>query len=98
MNDMKTFKMTYNRHLNRYGYRKTNFPSEFSINETALNYSYDPDWSVKFAQKRYNFKKLIFFSVFLLWFGHRRVQKVEEFDRLKRQEQRAMQNKEVDEV
>jgi hypothetical protein len=90
MNDMKTFKMTYNRHYGRYGFRDKNFPKEYNIHETALNYSNDPDWSVKYKQNRFNFKKLIFFTVFLFWFLHRRVAKVEEFDRLKRREQRAM--------
>ena len=41
MSDMKTFKMTYNRHLGRYGHRQSNFPKEYLPHESSMNYGRD---------------------------------------------------------
>lgn len=62
-----------------------------------LEYARDPDLSVKFELQRVNLKKWLLFA--LLGFGmlKYRERQVNKYDHLKRQEQRAMQNKEVEE-
>ena len=95
---MYTFAITYDRHKDRYGYRTKDFPDKYSVHESTLNFAYDPDWLVKLDTKRVNLKKFLFFlGIGFLWLHHR-VQKVEEFDRIKRTEQRAMQNTEVEDL
>lgn len=48
--------------------------------------------------QRAKLKRIIAFAIFLYFYLQHRVKKVEEYDRLKRQEQRAMQNTEIDEI
>jgi len=83
---MYNFSISYDRHKDRYVYRTHDFPSEYQVNESSLNYANDPDWVKKLAIKRVNFKKLILGLVVLYWWIQRRVAMVEEFDRLKRLE------------
>ena len=42
---MYTFKITYDRHKDRFTYREKNFPAEYNVNESSLNYALDPDWT-----------------------------------------------------
>ena len=95
---MYTFAVTYDRHKNKYGYRTSNFPSAYSPNESSLNYAMDQDWVYKLQADRINLKKwFLGVTLFFIWLNHR-IKKVELFDKLKRQEQRAMQNTEVEEL
>jgi hypothetical protein len=69
-----------------YGYKTSNFPESYSVKETGLNYSNDPDWSIKLETPRLNIKKMIFFL--LLGYGilQWQIKRVEKFDNLKRVE------------
>jgi hypothetical protein len=95
---MHTFPITYDRHHDRYGHRMSNFPASYSVHESSLSYSMDPDWLHKFETARFSFKSLFAFLLLVYGYARYRVMKVEAFDKRKRQEQRAMQNQEVDEV
>ena len=98
LHTMKNFSVTYNRHKGKYDYRSTNFPDSIVWWQSPLDYSKDPDWTNKLVIQRINFKKLIVFSLLFVCMIKRRLYNVQEFDRAKRREQRAMQNEEVDEV
>ena len=95
---MKTFDLTYDRHAGKYGYREKDFPTEYSIHDSPMDYVRDPDYTVKFKVQRVNLKAWVLFFLALYYFGNKRLRNVAEFDRLKRQEQRAMQNKEFESV
>lgn len=60
---MKDFRLTYDRHIGRYGARTHNFPKSYEINASAFDYKNDPDFSVKFRDERINFKKIIFWTM-----------------------------------
>jgi hypothetical protein len=94
--NMETFRCNLDRHKDLYGYRTQNFPPSYHPNESALNYAQDPDWSVKFTNTKLKIKRLILAALLGFWLVQWKVKRVEEYDRLKRHEQRAMQNKEVD--
>lgn len=81
-----------------YGARTKNFPSGYHPKESALNFTNDPDWTVKLKHPRFNFKFWI--AIALTWYALIRwqIRRVERFDNAKRKEQRAMQNKEVEEL
>ena len=65
---MYNFSISYDRHKDRYVYRTQDFPAEYQVNESSLNYANDPDWVKKLAIKRVNFKKLLFgIIVIYLW-------------------------------
>lgn len=81
---MYTFKISFDRHKDRYLYREKDFPAEYSVNESTLNYAMDPDWTQKLAIKRLNLKKAFLFATLIFLWVRRRVAMVEEFDRLKR--------------
>jgi hypothetical protein len=93
---MKTFDLTYNRHAGKYGFVEKDFPKEYSVYAGPLDFVRDPDYSVKFKLQRLNLKAWLFTVLAIYYFGNKRLRNVSEFDRLKRQEQRAMQNKELD--
>jgi len=95
--NMFTFVHTYDRHLNQYPARTKDFPSSYEYYESPLNWGYDPDWSVKIQPLRINFKKIFAFFLLGAIYLRYRIKKVEAFDQRKRREQRAMQNKEVEE-
>ena len=94
--NMETFRCTFDRHKNLYGYRESNFPASYHPSESALNFAKDPDWSLKLEYPRLKLKRWIIAALVGFWLVQWKVKKVEEYDRLKRHEQRAMQNKEVD--
>ena len=95
---MYSFNITYDRHKGRYGFRTSDFPDKYTVHDSTLNLAYDPDWQLKLQIKRVKLKKFLFlFGVAFIWLRNRIV-KVEEFDRIKRTEQRAMQNTEVEEL
>ena len=63
-----------------------------------MNYAKDPDGLKKFRLRRVNFKLLLFGGLFFYWLVQWKCRQVEKFDRLKRKEQRAMQNQEAADV
>lgn len=95
---MYTFSITYDRHKDRYTYRTQDFPADYGVNESALNYSMDPDWYYKLRVRRINLKRWILLFGLTYWWVKNRVVTVEEFDRIKRIEQRAMQNTEIEDL
>ena len=95
---MYNFRITLDRHKERYGYRLSNFPKDYCPTESPLNYSDDPDWGVKFRYKRLNGKKILLILFLMYWGYNARLKSVEKFDQQKRREQRAMQNDEIEEV
>lgn len=96
-NNLEYFDCTYDRHKDLYGFRYENFAKSYDPDETPLNYAQDPDWSVKYHNKRINLKKyFVMLVIFMIWAKYK-MKQVEKFDHLKRKEQRAMLNKEVDE-
>lgn len=97
-NNMETFRTTFDRHNDLYGYKTKNFPPSYHPNEPSLNYAYDPDWSIKFHNTRLKLKRLIIAAILGYFLIQWKVKQVENYDRLKRHEQRAMQNKEVEQV
>jgi hypothetical protein len=88
--NMYNFSVTYDRHKNKYDYKEGKFPPQYEVNDTALNYANDPDWSVKLKVMRFPLKKILFFLGLFFYVLGNRVKMVEEFDRRKRKEQRAM--------
>ena len=44
---MNTFRLTYDRHKGKYGYKEKDFPKDYAITDTPLDYACDPDWSAK---------------------------------------------------
>lgn len=60
---MYSFNITYDRHKERYGYRTSNFPSEYHPNESSLNYANDPDWILKMGVRRISLKKWMFIFI-----------------------------------
>jgi hypothetical protein len=95
---LSQFKITYNRHRNRYSYRSQDFPESYELWQTSLESACDPDWSEKIAPQRINLKKWILYAAVLYYMVRRRRNNVSEFERFKRNEQRAMQNEEAKEV
>ena len=95
---MKNFTITYNRHENKYGPRLRNFPSEYAGGSPYIDYWNDPDWTQKIQPRRMNFLFLFTGIGLLVYMVHRRLHKVATFDALKRREQRAMQNREAEDV
>lgn len=94
-----SFTMTYNRHEGLYGFRTQDFPASYSASASSLEYALDPDYSVKLvAAERINLKKWLLVGLLFIWAVNRRVTNVATYDRMKRSEQRAMQNTEADEV
>ena len=95
---MKTFTLTYDRHKGMYGQRLRNFPEEYPHGTSVLEFIGDPDWTVKLALRRFPVRKYLLGALILYLLFKQRLHSVAQFDAMKRQEQRAMQNKEVDEV
>lgn len=83
---MYNFRLTFDRHEGRYGYKTGNFPPTYSIYEGSLSYANDPDFTQKFTIVRLPVKLFVFLFIFGVWWIRRRLEKVEEFDRLKRVE------------
>lgn len=57
----------------------------------------DPDWTVKISKPRLPLKRFLLMLTLLGLWVHFKAKSVMRFDHLKRKEQRAMQNKEVEE-
>lgn len=95
---MYTFNITTDRFAGKYGYRTGNFPKSYSVHDLPIDYAYDPDWTVKIRYERLNLKKIILVVGLIYYFLSRRVYLVEQFDKRKRYEQRAMQNQEIADV
>ena len=56
------------------------------MTDSVLDFAKDPDWSVKFENKRMNIKRIILlFGLIVLWVQWK-VKAVEKFDHLKRVE------------
>jgi hypothetical protein len=94
----QNFPLTYDRHKSLYGPREKDFPDKVYMHTAIDDIKNDPDWSVKVAPQLFNVKGLILWVSAILTFVYLRERRVNEYDRLKRIEQRAMQNKEADEV
>jgi len=78
--------------------RVRDFPEAYDLTESPLEYRNDPDGLTKLRSRRLNLK-FIFLGLFVSYHLIQwRVRQVERFDRLKRKEQRAMQNTEAEEV
>ena len=93
--NLEQFESTYDRHKDLYGYRYSDFPKSYHPSESALSYTHDQDWTVKFQKPRLKIKRMLILLALLgLWIDYKSKQ-VMKFDHLKRLEQRAMQNKEV---
>ena len=60
---MYTFPLTYDRHKGKYGFRTTNFPNVYYPDLSSLNYTQDPDWTVKMKPRRINFKRILLFMI-----------------------------------
>lgn len=95
---MYTFTVTKDRHQGRYGFKTSNFPSEYSPYESEMNYIKDPDFVTKVQISRVPVKLLLFTGCLFVYMMYSRVKRVEEFDKLKRVEQRAMQNSEIEDL
>lgn len=63
-----------------------------------MDYEEDPDYTAKMGPGRFKFKKFFFGMFVIILLFRQRIKNVEYFDRLKRSEQRAMNNTEVAEV
>lgn len=63
-----------------------------------FNWARDPDCLKKFRTRRLNLKAILIGGFLLYHLIQWKCRQVESFDRLKRKEQRAMQNKEAEEV
>ena len=92
------FTISYDRHKGLYGYRVRNFPAEYEENASMLDWLNDPYARDKFKEKKVNLKGFFAFLVVAFLVVRFREEQVSEYDRLKRFEQRAMQNKEADEA
>jgi hypothetical protein len=88
--NMNTFLITYDRHKGMYGERYSDFPDSYDCYQSSLDYKNDPDWTVKMRLKRLELKKWIFIFFLIVFLFKWREKRVEEFDRRKRREQRAM--------
>ena len=89
---MKTFRLTYDRHVGLYNERVRDFPEGYRNSDSAYSWKNDPDWSVKLKPQRLRARWWLLGGVVLYLLIQRRVKNVERYDRLKRKEQRAMQN------
>lgn len=87
---MYNFNLTYDRHRGRYGFKTSDFPDSYDPHESALVYTNDPDWTVKLRLKRLNLKLYFFIGCIIYILFKRRIYYVNEFDKRKRREQRAM--------
>ena len=96
-NNLDNFAITYNRHKGLYGHKRSNFPESYSVWDSALVYVHDPAYSVKFRNRRLKLKRALLFLALIIIWVKLRVRSVEKFDHNKRMEQRAMQNKEIEE-
>jgi len=95
--NIEQFEITHDRHKELYGYKFSNFADKHSFSDSALNYTHDPDWTRKMENSRVNLKRFFLcLTAIALWYECKK-QSVMRFDHLKRVEQRAMQNKEIDE-
>lgn len=97
--NIKNFAVSYDRHAGMYltpvG---PNFPESYSYSTPIFEMKNDPDWTVKHEYRRISFLHLFLkLSVIILLFKWR-FASVKKYDVYKRQEQRAMQNKEAEEV
>ena len=63
---MYTTKLTYDRHIDAYGFRVRDFPESYSAYDSALEYTKDPDKLKKFHLSRMNLK-LILLAGFLTY-------------------------------
>jgi hypothetical protein len=81
-----------------YGDRVRDFPAQYEATASVMDYKNDPYARDKFKIQRLNLKIYISFAIFTYTAIKWRESRVSEYDRLKRYEQRAMQNKEADEV
>ena len=90
--------MTYDRHKGMYGDRVRDFPAQYEASASVMEYKNDPYARDKFKIQRVNLKAYLALAILLFTAIKWREFKVSEYDRLKRHEQRAMQNKEADEV
>jgi hypothetical protein len=92
------FTISYDRHKGLYGYRVRDFPAEYDIKASFMDWKQDPYKRDKFKIGRINLKKCFALLALAIAAEQFREAQVSEYDRLKRFEQRAMQNKEADEV
>lgn len=92
------FTVSIDRHKGLYGNRVRNFPEVYENSASRMDWAEDPYFRDKYQIKRVNLKAwLICIGVGLAFIKIREAQ-VSEYDRLKRYEQRAMQNKEAEQV
>lgn len=96
--NMNFFVITYDRHLNRYGFKTSDFPESYHPNMCSLTYMKDPDWTKKLELVKVNLKKYVLIVIICYLLLKWRVKRVELFDKRKRQEQRAMQNSEIQDL
>ena len=88
----KDFKVTYNRHKDAYDFRVSNFPKEYHLNASPLDFRHDPDlvgndvYDSKFKLKRVNLKMWMIAGLLTYWLIGWKVKRVENFDRMKRKE------------
>lgn len=94
---MKNFTLTYDRHFEMYDATRKNFKESYSIHDSQMDFKNDPDWTVKMRTARWPLLKMIASAVALCYFVYNRRESVALFDKLKRKEQRAMQNTEAEE-
>jgi hypothetical protein len=83
---MYDFTITYDRHKGQYSYRENNFPESYDPFDSALAYTNDPDWTMKFRPIRLKLKKLIILAILAYYVFDYRVRMVEAFDRRQRKE------------
>lgn len=92
------FTLSIDRHKDLYGNRVRNFPDEYEQWASIKDWHNDPYFSLKYKYKRINLKAWTLILLFGFAAIKVREAQVSEYDRLKRYEQRAMQNKEAEEV
>ena len=80
-----------------YDATRKNFKESYSIHDSQMDFKNDPDWTVKMRTARWPLLKMIASAVALCYFVYNRRESVALFDKLKRKEQRAMQNTEAEE-
>eukprot|EP00347_Sterkiella_histriomuscorum_P008809 403343668 len=94
---MYTFTHTTDRHAEMYNFRTHNFPKSYEERDTTLEYVNDPDGSYKMNTQRFPIKGMLMLLLVVGVYLRKKEKLVEEFDRQKRFEQRAMQNTEIEE-
>jgi hypothetical protein len=78
--------VSYDRHKDAYESRVKNFPESYSIKDSPLIYTKDPDGLKKFRVRRLNLKLILVGGLFTYWLCQWKCRQVEKFDRLKRKE------------